>query len=113
MPAAALTDHSVVRFALDRRKTLVLADLTGAALQAPGLNNDISATADCTTSQAWAQAIHDASPRWHGIRYVPRQMNKGLACALFARSGLRRLRPEKLKATQVHDLCDRLNVAAV
>ena len=60
VPAAALTDHSVVRFARDRRKTLVLADLNGAALQAPGPNNEIGASADCTTSHAWAQAIRDA-----------------------------------------------------
>ena len=79
VPAAELTERSVVRFACDRRQTLVLADLTGAALKALGLNNDISASADYTTSQAWAQAIHCASPRWDGIRYVSRQMNKGFA----------------------------------
>lgn len=113
VPAAELTERSVVRFACDRRKMLVLADLTGAALKALGLNNDISASADYTTSQAWAQAIHGASPRWDGIRYVSRQMNKGFACANFARSGLRKLRAEKLKARQVNDLCDRFNVTAV
>ncbi len=53
MPAAELTERSVVRFACERRKTLVLADLTGAALKALGLNNDISATSDYTTNQAW------------------------------------------------------------
>jgi hypothetical protein len=79
VPAAELAERSVVRFACDRRKTLVLADLTGAALKALGLNNDISASADYTASQAWARAIHGASPRWDGIRYVSRQMNKGFA----------------------------------
>ena len=64
-------------------------------------------------SQAWAQAIHGASPRWGGIRYVSRQMNKGFAYAIFERSGLRKLRTEKLKAQQVDDLCDRFNVTAV
>ena len=88
-------------------------DLSGAALKALGLNNDISATADYTASQAWARAIHDASPRWDGIRYVSRQMNKGFAYAIFERSGLRKLRAEKLKARQVDDLCDRFNVTAV
>ena len=34
VPAADLTERSVVRFACERRKTLVLADLTGAALKA-------------------------------------------------------------------------------
>ena len=113
VPVAELTERSVVRFACDRRKTLVLADLTGAALKSLGLNNDISASADYTTSQAWAQAIHGASTRWDGIRYVSRQMNKGFAYAIFERSGLRKLRAEKLKARQVDDLCDRFNVTAV
>jgi hypothetical protein len=113
VPAAELTERSVVRFACQRRKTLVLADLTGAALKSLGLNNDISASADYTASQAWAQAIHDASPRWDGIRYVSRQMNKGFAYAIFERSGLLKLRAEKLKARQVDELCDRFNVTAV
>jgi hypothetical protein len=88
LPAAELTERSVVRFACERRKTLVLADLTGAALKALGLNNDISASADYTTSQAWARAIHGASQRWDGIRYVSRQMNKGFAYAIFGRRSI-------------------------
>ena len=113
VPAAELTERSAVRFACERRKSLVLADLTGAALKALGLNNDISASADYTASQAWARAIHGASPRWDGIRYVSRQMNKGFAYAIFERSGLHKLRPEKLKARQGDDLCNRFNVTAV
>ena len=113
VPAAELTERSVVRFACERRKTLVLADLTGAALKALGLNNDISACADYTASQAWARAIHGASPRWDGIRYVSRQMNKGFAYAVFERSGLRKLRADRLKQQKVDDLCDRFNVTAV
>jgi RES domain len=113
VPAAELTERSVVRFACERRKSLVMADLTGAALKRLGLNNDISASADYTASQAWARAIHDASPRWDGIRYVSRQMNKVFAYAIFERSGLRRLRAKKLEARQVDDLCDRFNVTAV
>ena len=113
VPAAELTERSVVRFTCERRKTLVLADLTGAALKSLGLNNDISASADYTTSQIWSQAIHGASTRWDGIRYVSRQMNKGFAYAIFERSGLRKLRADKLKARQLDDLCDRFNVTAV
>ncbi len=113
VPAAELTERSVVRFACDRRKSLVLADLTGAALKALGLNNDISASADYTAGQAWARAIHGASPRWDGIRYVSRQMNKGFAYAIFERSGMHKLRAEKLKVRQVDDLCNRFNVTAV
>ena len=113
VPAAELTERSVVRFICERRKSLVLADLTGAALKALGLNNDISASVDYTTSQTWARAIHGASLRWDGIRYVSRQMNKGFAYAIFERSGLRKLRTEKLRARQVDDLYDRFNVTAV
>ena len=113
VPAAELTERSVVRFASERRKTLVLADLTGAALKALGLNNDISASSDYTMSQAWARAIHGSSTQWDGIRYVSRQRNKGYAYAIFERSGLRKLRAEKLKARQVDELCDRFNVTAV
>jgi len=113
VPSAELTERSVVRFACGHRKTLVLADLTGAALKALGLNNDISALADYSVSQAWAQAIHDADPRWQGIRYVSRQMNKGFAYAIFERSGLKKLRSEKLKVAQLDALCDLFNVTAV
>ena len=41
------------------------------------------------------------------------QMNKGFACAIFERSGLVKLRTEKLKARQVDELCDWFNVSAV
>jgi hypothetical protein len=40
-------------------------------------------------------------------------MNKGFAYAIFKRSGLRKLKAEKLKARQVDELCDRFNVTAV
>ena len=40
VPVAELTERSVVRFRCERRKTLMLADLTGAALKSLGLNND-------------------------------------------------------------------------
>ena len=39
----------------------------------------------------WAQAIHDASPHWDGVRYVSRQMNRGVAYAIFDRSALLKL----------------------
>ena len=35
-------------------------------------------------------------------------MNKGFAYAIFERSGLCKLRAERLKARQVDDPCDRL-----
>lgn len=43
---------------------------------------------------------------------MSRQVNKGLAYAIFERSGLRKVRAEKFKAWQVDDLCDRFNVTA-
>ena len=113
VPAAELTERSVVRFRCETRKTLMLADLTGAALKSLGLNNDISASSDYTVTQAWARAIHDASPRWDGIRFVSRQMNKGFAYALFERSGLVKFSAEKLSAQQISHLCDRFNVTAI
>jgi RES domain len=79
VPREELAGRSVVRFVHSSRKALVLADLTGEALKALGLNNDISATDDYAIPQAWARAIHDAGPRWDGIRYISRQMNKGYA----------------------------------
>jgi hypothetical protein len=42
VPLAELTERSVVHFHCERRKTLLLADLSGAALKALGLNNDLS-----------------------------------------------------------------------
>ena len=87
VPAAELTECSVVRFICERRKTPVLADLTGTALKSLGLNNEISAYADYSASHAWSHAIHGASLRWDGIRYVSRQMSKGFAYAIFDRRG--------------------------
>ena len=113
VPAAELTERSLVRLRCERRKTLMLAGLSGAALKALGLNNNISASSDYSATQAWAQAIHDASPRVDGIRYVSRQMNKGFAYAIFERSGLVKLSVEKLKGWQIDALCDRFNVTAV
>ena len=44
---------------------------------------------------------------------MSRQMNQGFAYAIFERSGLRKLRADKLKPQQVDDLCNRLNVTVV
>lgn len=112
VPLADLLARHAVSFAHPQRKTLHLADLTGAALKALGLNNDISAGDDYALPQAWARAIHTGTTL-DGIRYVSRQMNKGFAFAVFDRSGLRRARAAPLSARQLDALCDRFNVAAV
>lgn len=102
-----------MRFFFEQRKSLVLADLDRAALKSPGLNVDISASADCSVCAAWAKAIHRASPRWDGIRYASRRMNQGFACASFKRSGRRKLKTEKPKARHVDHFCVRFIVTAV
>ena len=106
-----MTAAATARPAGARCARSVLADLTGAALKALGLNNDLSASADYAASQA--RAIHGANPRWDGMRYVSRQLNKRFAYAIFERCGLHKLRAEKLKARQVDELCNRFNVTAV
>jgi len=70
--------------------------MTDAALKSLGLNNDISASADCSASRAWALAIHGASPSWDGFRNVSRQMNMVIASPIFEHSAPRKLRAEKL-----------------
>jgi hypothetical protein len=47
------------------------------------------------------------------VRYVSRQMNKGVAYAIFDRSALLKLSAVRLTARQLDALCDRFNVAAV
>lgn len=113
VPLADLAARSAVGFRHPRRRSLRLVDLSGAALKALGLNNDISASDDYALPQAWARAIHASDPRWDGIRYVSRQCNKGFAYALFDRCGVQRLRALRLRAGELDALCDRFNVAAV
>ena len=62
MPAAELTERSFERFICERRKTLVLADLTGAPLKALGLNNDISAS---PTTQRARPGLMPSTTRTH------------------------------------------------
>jgi hypothetical protein len=92
---------------------LVLADLTGKALKTLGLNNDISAGSDYTESMAWAKAIHEADPKWDGIRYVSRQRNDAFAVALFERSAVSKGRTRKLDGKLLDRLCDEFRVVAV
>ena len=87
-----LTERSFGRVSCERRKRLVLADLAGAALKSPGLNNGICASGDCSASQAWARGIYGESTRRDGIRWASRQMNNGFACATFDRCGRRSAR---------------------
>jgi hypothetical protein len=95
------------------RYEIPLADLTGKTLKILGLNNDISAGSDYAASMAWAKAIHEADPKWDGIRYVSRQRNDRYAVALFERSGITRARTYKLAGKALDALCDEYHVTAI
>lgn len=92
---------------------LRLADFTGKALKALGLNNDISSGEDYTTSMAWARAVHGADKKWDGILYVSRQLNTGLCVALFERSAVRPGSVRKLPPELVKSLCTRFHVLPI
>jgi hypothetical protein len=92
-------------------RTLKAAEF-GLALTALPSSDFPCASADYTTSQDWANAVHGANLRLDRIRHVARQINRGFAYAMFKRSGPRKLGAEKLKARQVDELCDRFNVTA-
>jgi len=113
IPLADLTSRFLVLLCRPTTPELVLADLTGPALKGLGLNNDISAGGDYTIPMAWAKAIHEADPRWDGIRYVSRQHNGGHAFALFERSGITIALATKLAGKQLGRLCLEFNVAAI
>lgn len=113
IPLADLTSRHVVQLHRPTAPQLMLADLTGKALKVLGLNNDISAGSDYIAPMAWAKAIHEADPKWDGIRYVSRQHNDGYAVALFERSGVTKARAHKLAGKALDKLCDEFRVTAV
>ena len=110
---AELTSRHVVQLQRPANPELVLADLTGGALKALGLNNDISAGNDYSAPMAWAKAIHDADPKWDGIRYVSRQHNDRYAVALFERSAVTKARSHTLAGKALDRLCDAFSVVAI
>lgn len=113
VPSAELRGRHVVSYRRPGRQRLLLADLTGRALKAIGLNNDISATDDYTIPQLWSRAIHDANKKWDGIRYVSRQRNDCFAYAIFARSGLRVISTVPIASADLDALCDEYNVVEI
>ncbi len=60
-----------------------------------------------------SRAIHDAHPKWDGIRYISRQMNVGYVYAVFNRSGLAKVNADRLEGSQLDQLCDQFNVVAI
>lgn len=113
VPSAELQSRHLVTFLHPSRTTLTLADLTGNALKAIGLNNDISAGGDYSIPQQWAAAIYAAHPRVDGIRYVSRQHNNAFCYAVFERSGLARDSYVALPADLADALCLKFNVTRV
>jgi hypothetical protein len=110
---ADLTGRWMVSLQRSSHPQLLLADLAGAALKALGLNNDLCSGNDYTLSQQWARAIHDASPRWDGIRYVSRQNNTACCYAVFERSEVAKAGVAKLEGSLLEQLCDEFQVIAI
>ena len=113
VPRSELERRAVVRFGHPRRSRLVLADMTGDALKAMGLNNDLSAGDDYLISQQWSRALFEAKPRLAGIRYLSRQRNDAYCYAVFERSGLVCGTSSLLTLGQKARLCRRFNVDVV
>jgi RES domain len=83
---ASIMQRHVVSYARPANPDLLVADFTGASLKALGLNNDLCSSNDYRRSMAVSSALHAQVPDVDGIMYVSRQMNTGLAVALFERS---------------------------
>ncbi|MCV2355384.1 RES family NAD+ phosphorylase [Paucibacter sp. B2R-40] len=110
---AELGERHLVTFTHRSRKRLTVADLTGDALKALGLNNDISAGSDYSIPQQWAAALHAAHPILDGIRYVSRQHNSAHCFALFDRSDVIRDSSFALPEDVIDGLCESFNVKRV
>ncbi len=85
---ANIWERHIVTYARPSKPNLLVADLTGVHLKALGLNNDLCSSDDYTASMAVSSALHAQVPDLDGILYVSRQMNTGLAVALFERSNV-------------------------
>jgi hypothetical protein len=83
---ASVVERHVVTYTRPARPNLLVADFTGVNLKALGLNNDLCSSDDYTESMAVSSSLHAQIPELDGIMYVSRQMNTGLAVALFERS---------------------------
>ena len=108
--AAELAARRLVLFTHPMRGELTLADLTGEALKALGLNNDLSAGDTYEVCQQWSHAVHEALPALDGIRYLSRQHNAGYCYAVFERSGVLRESVGALTEEDRKALCRQFNV---
>ena len=110
---SALAERSLVAFKHRTKDVLSFVDMTGDALKALGLNNDLSAGDDYLIPQQWSKAIHDSLPDVDGIRYVSRQRNNCYCFAIFDRSELISDSWAPLSDGDVAVLCVQFNVKAV
>ena len=67
-------------------ETLVLADLTGAALRKLGGHAGLSGTSSYQTTKAWSAAIHAHPDAVDGMLYMSRHKNDETAVVLFHRA---------------------------
>ena len=113
VPRCEMDGRSLVRLHHPHAERLRLADMTGKALKAMGLNNDLSAGDDYRLPQRWSRALFEAKPRLDGIRYRSRQRNDRYCYALFDRSGVAGADASTLTSAEKADLCRRFNVDLV
>lgn len=66
--------------------TLILADLTGAALKRSGADSSLSSIADYALPQKWSVAIHGRLENVDGFVYMSRHLNTHQAVVLFDRA---------------------------
>lgn len=83
---ANILERHIVTYTRPAKPNLLVADFTGTRLKALGLNNDLCSSDDYTDSMTVSSALHAQLPDLDGIMYVSRQMNTGMAVALFERS---------------------------
>lgn len=110
MSKEQILSRHIVEFARPHRPLLSLANLTGPALKAMGLNNDVSAGAHYEATQFWAQIIHRTDQRCDGLLYVSRQCNDARAIALFERSRVRVARSKPLSMGLATEFCQLFGV---
>lgn len=108
-----LSGRHLVSFTHPAKAELLMADFTGEALKRLGLNNDISATKDYSTTQKLAEDVHAFRTDLDGIRFVSRQLNTQFCYAIFDRSGLTRGSSAPLTVDQVNALCQDFNVTVM
>lgn len=111
--SATLHGRSLVTFVHPRRPHLKMVDLTGEALKALGLNNDLCAGNKYRVPQRWSAAIHGAMSDADGLRFTSRQTNSSFCYAVFDRSGLEKDDEAELPDDVLKKLCATFNVREV